>query len=149
MAPFRSLSVLALAAAFAVFVAPARGDILLPGFPPICLPPGLPLLQCPAAAQTGGEPKPAVVTPTTVRYDPRRIIVSFRRRTRSSVIDAAFTHAGVRLERRLTKIGLYVVKAPEGKRDRGLASLRREKSVDYIQREQLVDGPETPANDPQ
>ena len=149
MAPFRSLSVLALAAAFAVFVAPARGDILLPGFPPICLPPGLPLLQCPAAAQAGGEPKPAVVTPTTVRYDPRRIIVAFRSRTRSSVISAAFTRAGVRLERRLTKIGLYVVAAPEGKRDRGLASLRREKSVEHVQREELLDGLDTTPNDPQ
>ena len=65
------------------------------------------------------------------------------------MIDAAFTHAGVRLERRLTKIGLYVVTAPEGKRNRALASLRRERSVDYVQREQLVDGLETTPNDPQ
>ena len=148
----RLLFALALTAGVGFSASPARGEIVVPGFPPLCLPPiGLPLLQCPAAAPPppSSEPPPGAVTPTKVRYDPRRIVVSFRRRTLRNAIDAAFAHANVRLERRLTKIGLYAVRAPDGKRDAALASLRREKSVNRVQREVLVDALDTTPNDPE
>src|SRR3982074_103157 len=120
MRAMRILVVLALAAGFGVFVSPARGDGLLPpGFPSVCLPPiGLPFLrgspgsqsQTQAPSPPGKATRPAVVTSTKVRYDPRRIIVRFRRRTLRDAINAAFARANVRVERILGTIGLYVVK---------------------------------------
>jgi subtilisin family serine protease len=159
MRAMRILVVLALAAGFGVFVSPARGDGLLPpGFPSVCLPPiGLPFLQCSPGSQSqnqapsppGKATRPAVVTSTKVRYDPRRIIVRFRRRTLRDAINAAFARANVRVERILGTIGLYVVKAPQGKRDGALASLRRERSVNHVEREVLLDAFDTIPNDPE
>jgi subtilisin family serine protease len=83
-----------------------------------------------------------------VRYDSRRIIVRFKPKTLRDAINAVFARANVQLERNLTKVGLYAVRAPDGKRDQALASLRREKSVGLVEREVLLDGLDTTPNDP-
>ena len=146
MAPARAATVLALAATVSILTPPARAEIRLPGLPPLCLPQiRLPLLEC---AAPSGEQQAGVVTPTTVRYDSRRIIVAFRTGTRRHTIDAVFERAGVKQERKLTKVGFYVVTVPDGKQDQALASLRHEPSVVNVEREQLLDGLDTTPNDP-
>lgn len=143
----RSLTVLTLAAA--VLAPTARGELQLPGLPALCLPQiTLPLLACPASGTGSSEPRPGVVTPTTVRYDPNRVIVDFKRGTRARAINAAFARAGVLPERKVARIGLYLVAAPEGKRDQALTSLRRERSVEHVEREVVLDGLDTIPNDP-
>lgn len=86
-------------------------------------------------------------TPTTVRYDPRRIVVRFRRGTPKLTIDAAFARAGVTLERALPTLGYHLVRAAEGRREEALASLRKEPSVSGVERETIVDGLDTLPND--
>ena len=150
MAPVRVATVLALVVTVSILAAPARGEIrLLPGLPPLCLPQiHLPLLECSTGTPSAEPTWPGVVTPTTVRFDPRRVIVGFRQGTPRSAIDAVFARAGVSRERKLTKLGLYVVATPQGKRDQALASLRREHSVGQVERETLLDGLDTTPNDP-
>jgi len=149
MAGARLMTAVALAATTSILASPARGEIVLPGLPPLCLPQiAVPLLACSRAETTWTEPKPGVVTPTTVRYDPNRVIVAFKRGAGRGAIDAAFARAGVELERKLARIDIYLVAAPEGKRDQALASLRRESSVELIEREVVLDGLETTPNDP-
>jgi len=152
MTRIRLLVVLVSAGMFGILAAPARGEGLLPGLPRLCLPHvELPILPCPpppAGGSPSAEPRPVAVTPTTVRYDSRRIIVRFKRRTRASAIDAAFARARVRLDRKLARTELYVAKAADGRRDQALASLRRERSVERLQREVLVSGLDTTPNDP-
>jgi subtilisin family serine protease len=114
--------------------------------PPLCLPQiRLPLLEC---AAPSGETQPRVVTPTTVRYDSRRLIVAFRTRTSRNTIDDVFGRAGVQQERKLTQLGFYVVTAPDGEQDQALTSLRHEASVVNVERETLLDGLDTTPNDP-
>ncbi len=151
MVPARLLILLGLAAAFAVVASPASGEGASNGISPICLPLGLPVLLCPPAPVPSAQPserRPIVVTSTTVRYNQRRIVVRFKKRTLASAIDTAFARAGVRAQRNMTKIGLWVVSAPEGKRDEAVSSLRRQKSVASVEREVLLDGLEKIPNDP-
>jgi subtilisin family serine protease len=148
MAPARPFILLCLATAAAVLATPVRGHGATNGIPPICLPLGLPVLLCPPAPVSRGERQPGIVTPTTVRYDPRRIVVGFKKRTLASAINTAFARAGVRVERNMTRIRLWIVSAPEGKREEALASLRREKAVESVEREVLLDGLEKIPNDP-
>jgi hypothetical protein len=154
----RAVAVLAVAAtAVAVLASPARSEtpgLQLPPLPLLCLlPVRISLLPCPQAGAPGStdpspEPRPIVATPTSVRYDPRRIIVRFKKRTASKTILRVFARAGVTPERMLSRVRLYVVKAPSGKRDDALASLRRSTSVGQVEREIVLDGLETIPNDP-
>jgi subtilisin family serine protease len=118
----------------------------------ICLPPlPIPLLQCTTEAPGSteqAEPQPGSVTPTEVRPDPRRIIVDFRRETTRRTIEHLWRRAGVSPVRTITKLGLYVVSAPEGKRDEALAALAAARSVESVEREVVVDGLDTTPNDP-
>jgi subtilisin family serine protease len=146
------LAVLALGGGMLVSL--ARADPNAGLLPPICLP-QLPVLPCPPDGRPPPPPgaeerRPAVVTPTTVRYDLRRIVVRFRRGTTAQTREAVFARAGVATERALPKIRFYVVRAAaaEGRRDDALASLRREASVTAVERETIVDGLDTAPNDP-
>jgi subtilisin family serine protease len=153
-------SALALVAAVALgagAAVPARGESLLPPpieslLPPICIVPPL-LLSCPPGTipppeDGSAEPPPAAVTPTEVRYDEHGILVRFRKGTGRRAIDAAFKRAGVTPKRVLAKIRFHSVLAPEGRRDEALASLRRERSVEAIERETLIDALDTQPDDP-
>lgn len=145
------LALLALAAWAGLLVSPARGDDPPSGLLPICLP-GLPVLPCPPDARPppagDQERRPLITTPTTVRYDPHRIVARFRKGTPARTVEAAFARAGVTLERALPKIGFHLVRAPEGRRDEALTSLRREPSIRAVERETIIDGLETVPNDP-
>jgi subtilisin family serine protease len=141
----------ALALVAAVMASPARGDV--PAVPPgplplVCLPFDISFVRCPQASPQSSEPKPIAVAPTEVHYDPRRIIVGFKRRTPPETVEQVLTRAGVKRERTLTAIRLYVVKAAAEKRDEALASLRRSGAVVSVEREQAVENFETVPNDP-
>jgi subtilase family protein len=145
-----TLSVVAIAA----LAGPAHGEPPAPSIHvelTICLPPlPLPLLPCdqgtPPSEQ--GEPKPGAVTPSEPRYDPRRIIVDFKRRETRETIERVWKRAGVKPERTLKKVGLYVVRAPADKRDEALAALERSAAVKDVERELLIDGLDTTPTDP-
>lgn len=129
----------------------ARGEPQTGLLPPVCLP-GLPLLPCPPEGKppppSSEERRPAVVTSTTVRHDPRRIVVRFRRGTTPRTREAALARAGVTPERALPKLRVHLVRAAEGRRDDALATLRRQPSVTAVERETIVDGLDTTPNDP-
>lgn len=150
----RFLGAVALCAAIVgALPASARGEppalSIVLGPVALCLPQlPIPLLPCPHSAPQESEPRPTVVTSTAVRYDPQRIIVKFKKRTTRKTIDRVLTRAGVALERRLAKVGLYAVRAPSGKRDDALASLERSTSVGHVEGEVVVEGLETTPTDP-
>jgi hypothetical protein len=154
------LALLVLTAGTGLLASTARGDDAQIRLLPPCLA-GFPVLPCPTTTAPGPPPppplhspppveerRPMVTTPTTVRYDPRRIVVRFRPRTPKGTIDAAFARAGVTPERVLPRLGFHLVRAAEGRRDEALASLRREPSVRGVERETIVDGLDTLPNDP-
>ena len=121
----------------------------------ICLPPlPLPLLQCPSETPPPGsqqeqdEQQPAVATPTEVRYDPDLIIVDIKKGTKRETIERLWKRVGVLPERNLKKIGLHVVRAPEGRRDEALAELDNARIVKEVEREVVVDGLDTTPSDP-
>ena len=118
----------------------------------ICLPPlPVPLLQCaqePAGSAEQGEPRPGSVTPTEARHDRRRIIVDFKKGTTRRKIESVWKRAGVSPVRTIRNLGLYVVLAPEEKRDEALAELDDARSVESVERELVVDGLDTTPNDP-
>jgi subtilisin family serine protease len=118
----------------------------------ICLPPlPIPLLQCheeTPGAQEQGEQQPAVVTPTEARHDAELIIVDFKTGTTRKTIERLWKRVGVSPERNLKKVGLYVVRAPEGKRDEALAELDDARVVQKVEREVVVDGLDTTPSDP-
>jgi subtilisin family serine protease len=154
----------AAAAALAVLASPPRSEQapLGPLLPPLCIVPPL-LVSCPETPPPGPapppepvtaepappvEPPPVVVTPTQVRYDEHRILVRLRKGTAPRAAAAAFKRAGVTVERRLRKIGFYLVRAPEGQREKALTSLRGERAVKQAEREVLVDALDTQPHDP-
>jgi subtilisin family serine protease len=119
----------------------------------ICLPP-LPLpadlLRCPQPPPPAPttEPPPTAATPGQVRYDPRRIIVDLKGRPSPDAVERLWKRAGVSRERTLRKVGLYVVRAPEDRRDEAIASLAKSRLVEDVDRELVLHGLDTTPRDP-
>jgi subtilisin family serine protease len=153
----RFLSAVALSAiALTALPGAARAELSVPPLEVdvvICLPP-LPLpadlLRCPQAPPPAPttEPPPTAATPGQVRYDPRRIIVDLKGRPRPEAVERLWKRAGVRREQTLRKVGLYVVRAPEDKRDEALASLAKSRLVEDVGRELVLHGLDTTPRDP-
>src|SRR2546423_2653658 len=107
----------------------------------------VPPLACRAAASSAqaSEQAPADEsdrvrrTPTTVRYDPGRITVTFERGVPQRRIDAVFAQAGVTSEQAIPKIRAYMVAVEPSRLDSALESLRSSPEVASAGQEVLAD----------
>jgi subtilisin family serine protease len=104
----------------------------------------------PAPAQSAiapGESEPVRRTSTEPRYDPRRLAITFKRRTSTATIRAAIARAGTTLEQAIPKINAYLVGVDPDRRAEALASLRASPSVASASQELLAEAFDTSPDD--
>jgi subtilisin family serine protease len=82
-----------------------------------------------------------------VRYDPRRLAVTFVRGTSRATVDRTFIRAGVTLERSVPKIRAYMVGVAPERREQALDALRTSPAVADAGREVLVSALDTTPDD--
>jgi subtilisin family serine protease len=85
-------------------------------------------------------------TPTT-RFDPNRIVVTFRKTTTRETALGVLRRAGVAPERPLWQLRAYLGRVEPERRDDALAFLRRADAVDSAGQEVILEGLETTPND--
>jgi len=86
-------------------------------------------------------------TPARVRFDPRRLEVSFAPGTPRRTVAAAFARARVSEEQAIPALQTYMVGVDPSRRDSALASLRASPGVADAGREVLVDALDVAPND--
>jgi subtilisin family serine protease len=86
-------------------------------------------------------------TSTEVRYDPRRLTVTFERGVTRAEVDAVLSEAGVTLEQAVPAIRAYMVGVDPNRRDSALASLRGSAEVASAGQEVLADALDVTPND--
>lgn len=91
----------------------------------------------PSEAQSASDRVPR--SSTTPRYDPTRIVVRFKPRATQAEIKTALDEAGVELERRLTRIGLYVVKVAPDRQEEAIRSLHSSAAVAGAERDVIAE----------
>jgi len=92
----------------------------------------------PAADPAAGE-TPVAPSDPSVRFDPGRLTVTFKRGVSRAAVDGVFDRAHVRPERPIPQIDAYLVRVSPARRSAALASLRSSPLVASAQREPLVD----------
>src|SRR5256885_6277662 len=115
----------------------------------------VPPLACRAAASSAQAPEQAPAdesdgvrrTPTTVRYDPGRITVTFERGVTRRRVDAVFAQAGVTPEQAIPEIRAYMVAVESSRLDSALESLRSSRDVASAGQEVLADALDATPND--
>jgi subtilisin family serine protease len=103
---------------------------------------GSPPAQAPAE-----EPENVRRTPTTVRFDPGRITVTFTRGATRRQIEAAFGRAHVTLEQAIPRIRAYMVAVDPSRADQAVESLRSSRGVASAGQEVLADALDVTPND--
>jgi subtilisin family serine protease len=114
---------------------------------------GCPEQQAPSPAQPRTSRAPAFEsaavrsTSPVVRYDPRRLTVTFVHGTSRTIVDRTFIRAGVTLERAIPKIRAYMVGVAPDRRQEALDALRASPAVANAGREVLVSALDTTPDD--
>jgi subtilisin family serine protease len=104
----------------------------------------------PAASQAAGAPKdpePVRRTSTELRYDPRRLAVTFDRGTSPATARRVIAEAGATLEEAIPAIDAYLVDVEPDRRAEALASFRSSSVVASASREPIAEAFDTSPDD--
>jgi len=161
MTPHRPISCVVVAAAAALALpssAPAArpSDLCVVVDPVLALgcqtaPPAQPSGSGQSSAQEtapdADQPVPVELSPTTPRYDPERIAVTFRSGTTRSTVEAVAARAGTTVEQGIPKLDAYMLHVDPSQRAEALRSLRSSGAVETASRELLADALDTTPDD--
>jgi subtilisin family serine protease len=93
------------------------------------------------------EPEPTVRNSTVVRYDPRRVAVTFKPGTTKARIRAVISDAGGALEEAIPQINAYLVGVEPERRAEVLASLQSSAAVASASKEPIAEAFDTSPDD--
>jgi subtilisin family serine protease len=100
-----------------------------------------------APAGAPREPEPTTRNSTVVRYDPRRVAVTFKPGTTRGRIRALISDAGGTLETAIPQINAYLVGVEPARRAEVLASLESSSAVASASKEPIAEAFDTTPND--
>lgn len=99
--------------------------------------------------QAAGALGPTVLTTNspTVRYAPGRLVVGLEEGAPTAKVDRVLARAGAKVKRSIGKIDARLLEVPKAQIEEAMASLQASSTVEYVEREVLLERTDTVPND--
>ncbi|MGH3035022.1 MAG: S8 family serine peptidase, partial [Gaiellaceae bacterium] len=99
------------------------------------------------AGGSGGAGSDRPRNTATVRYAPGRLIVGLEEGASNAKVTRLVARAGAKVKRSLARIDARVLEVPDARIEDAIASLQESSTVEYVEREVLLERTETVPND--